>query len=73
MEFELVWELLSYGIEPFFSQVHPLFKDKTAVQTEKSLGKTKGRNQNQSSRGKTRPPQPWLPPRSDHGSHQGPW
>jgi len=45
-----------------FGQIHPLFKDKTVAQTEKSRGKTKGREENKPPGGKHSHHSPWWCP-----------
>ena len=53
-------------------QIHHPSKAKIATQTKKLRGKTKGRERNRSSRGRSCPHRPWLPPQATRGSHQGP-
>ena len=50
-------------------QIHPPLKAKIAAETEKLCGKTKGRERNRSSRGRSWPPRLWLPPQAARGRH----
>ena len=56
----------------FFSQIHSPLKANSQQKIEKPRRKTKGHEGKRNNWGKPRPPRPWLPPRSDRGSHHGP-